>query len=1026
MIDPSERVAIVGIGGVFPGAPDPERFWSNIASGVDATTEVPPGRWSLDKADAFDPQVGAFDRVYATRGGFVTGFRFDPEGLDIDPALAARLDPMFHLALHAGRAAWRDAKTEDVDRARVGVVFGNIVLPTETASALADETLGRTFAERAAPGSDTSGARFTEPLNRFAAGLPAGLLARALGLGGGAYTLDAACASSLYALKLAADELLAGRADAMLTGGLSRPDPLYTQMGFSQLRALSPDGRAYPFDARGGGLVVGEGAGLFVLKRLGDAIAQGDRIYGLVAAVGLSNDVDGGLLAPSSEGQLRAMRAAYDRAGWKPSDVDLIECHATGTPVGDAVEFQSLRALWGDPGERRCVIGSHKANIGHMLTASGASGLLKVLMALLHETLPPSANFATPGPKLDYEGGPFRVLTEAKRWERRKPGEPRRAAVSGFGFGGINAHALIEEWVPEAAGRPSPAAWIDPEREAEPSAIAIVGMGAHFGPFRGLRAFQERVLGGIAAEPSRRGNDWGVSGSAWLAREGLEGCEAPGFSLDALALRLDRFRIPPKELEAMLPQQSLALLAAADAIADAGWDDRPRLRAGVFVGIGLDLNTTNFHVRWSILNQSRAWNESLGLSDAALDEWTTALRDAFGPPLSANRTMGALGGLVASRVAREFRIGGPSFTVSSEETSGLRAVEVAVRLLRQNELDEAVVAAVDLTGDVRNVVAAARAGIADLSRGDGACGVVLKRLDDAVRDGDRVYAVIRGVGTASGARIDATEVDAETLATAARGSRIEAGPGGDRILKRASHERGADATATRAYGHTGAATGLAALIESALMLYQEILPPGGTEVGPRYWLRDRANGPRRIDVAGSSVDGTCVNVVLEAFVGPEPPAVAIERLQPIGALTPALFAVEAEDQLDALERLAATNPELPIEALARRWWKDGPGRRRLRQPPIGSARGRHCGRTTPTNRRGPPAHRRATILERARPGVLPPRAARRPDCAGLSRHRQPVSGDGARVFEPLAGSRSQAGRGDACASKPARAGGGLG
>ena len=148
MIDPSERVAIVGIGGVFPGAPDPERFWSNVAAGVDATTEVPRGRWSLDPADAYDPAVAVPDRVYATRGGFVEGFRFDPEGLDLDPALVARLDPMFHLALHAGRAAWRDAKTEGLDRSRVGVVFGNIVLPTETTSALADETLGRTLAER--------------------------------------------------------------------------------------------------------------------------------------------------------------------------------------------------------------------------------------------------------------------------------------------------------------------------------------------------------------------------------------------------------------------------------------------------------------------------------------------------------------------------------------------------------------------------------------------------------------------------------------------------------------------------------------------------------------------------------------------------------------------------------------------------------------------------------------------------------------------------------------------------------------
>src|SRR5262249_9767737 len=160
-------------------------------------------------------------------------------------------------------------------------------------------------------------------------------------LGGGSFTLDAACASSLYALKLAVDELRAGRADAMLAGGVSRPDCLYTQMGFSQLRALSPTGRCSPFDARADGLVVGEGAGVFLRRRWPEPRRDGDRILAVVAGIGLSNDIGGSLLAPDGEGQLRAMREAYRQAGWSPRDVDLIECHATGTPVGDAVEFHS-------------------------------------------------------------------------------------------------------------------------------------------------------------------------------------------------------------------------------------------------------------------------------------------------------------------------------------------------------------------------------------------------------------------------------------------------------------------------------------------------------------------------------------------------------------------------------------------------------------------------------------------------------------------------------------------------------------
>ncbi len=384
-------VAIVGIGGIFPDAPDLERFWDNIRTGRSAAREVPAGRWSLSADTAFDPIPGTPDRVYSRRGCFIDGLPPIAElgGLRLDDELIAGLDPLFQLLLHAGRQAFADGVTEPVDRSRMGVIIGNLALPSETSGLLARQWLGRTFAEKLL--GRTVDLPKTNPLNRYVAGLPAGILAQALGLGSGGFTLDAACASSLYAIKLAVDELLSGRADAMLAGGLSRPDPLYTQMGFSQLRALSKRGVCSPFDAAGDGLVVGEGAGLFLLKRTADAIAHGDRIYGIIRGVGLANDVGGSLLAPLSEGQLRAMRAAYAQAGWHPQDVDLIECHATGTPVGDAVEFASLRELWQEEeldGEC-CVIGSVKSNIGHLLTAAGAAALTKVLLAIRAETLPP-------------------------------------------------------------------------------------------------------------------------------------------------------------------------------------------------------------------------------------------------------------------------------------------------------------------------------------------------------------------------------------------------------------------------------------------------------------------------------------------------------------------------------------------------------------------------------------------------------------------------------------------------------------
>jgi acyl transferase domain-containing protein len=245
---------------------------------VDTAREVPPGRWVLSLADGFDPRVGAFDRVYSRRGCFVDELQLDPDGLDLPPSLLQALDPTFHLVLHAGRQAWRDGITDTLDRRRVGVIVGNLVMPTDKASSLVHRFLGRTFEEKVIGTSAASPLNRFEALNRYVTGLPGGVLARALALGGGSFTLDAACASSLYALKLAVDELLAGRADAMLAGGLCRPDAMYTQMGFAQLRALSPTGRCAPFDARADGLVVGEGAGLFLLKRLADAVRDGDHI----------------------------------------------------------------------------------------------------------------------------------------------------------------------------------------------------------------------------------------------------------------------------------------------------------------------------------------------------------------------------------------------------------------------------------------------------------------------------------------------------------------------------------------------------------------------------------------------------------------------------------------------------------------------------------------------------------------------------------------------------------------------------
>ena len=989
----SEPIAIVGLGGVLPGATKLDDFWRVVERGVDTASEPPPGRWKLDLDQAYTAARAVPDRVYSRKACFVRDFELDPSGLELPPELLDTLDPMVHLALHAGRQAWLDSATDPVDPARVGVMLGNIVLPTAAASAMADWIIGRRFERElfraagiAMPPEDRAPVAV---INRWVAGLPAAMLARALGLGGDRFCLDAACASSLFAVELAVDALRQGRLDAVLAGGLARPDSLYTQMGFSQLLAVSPTGRCSPFDHKADGLVVGEGAGVLVLKRLSDAWLHGDRIRAVIHSVGLSNDVEGSLLAPSREGQIRAMQGAYLDAGWRPGEVDLIECHATGTPVGDSVEFASLQELWSEEERTRkpCVIGSAKSNTGHLLTGAGAVGLLKTVLAMEKEVLPPTANFEQSGDKIDLAGGPFRVLSSAEPWQSPSS-HPRRAAVSGFGFGGTNAHVLLEEPTDPTRGRSTvsvPTSVADGDVVAPPSKarLAIVGMDAHVGPWKGLAELRARLMGRGREHPVRpKENHWGLP-------------DAPaGWFIEELEIPLGRFKIPPKEIEEALSQQMLMLQVAERAIADAELGDVDRLRTGVFIGVELDLNTTNYHLRWALRARAADWARRLGREDVGeeFERWVGELTDNLTPALNANRTIGGLGSIVASRIAREFGLGGPSYVLSSEETSGLSALHAAVRALDAGRIDCAVVGAVDLAGDVRSLISLAGVGglgtdldshpferdSAGIIPSDGAAALVLKREDDARRNGGRIYAVVRGIGSAGGGSL-------QSYAEAIRRGLEDAGlaasdipyvethgcgiPSEDRLEMAALSETFSADTilgcSKALVGHAGAAAGLISLMSATLSLHHEVLPsaaprrrrdPPGDATGemqttglgngvvrgltrmtePTPWVRDRCDGARRAGILAVSRGGSSCHVILEA---PEVGTPDEHRPWAPEPMSEGLFAIDGDDvgaiieALRELAKLAAaaesaatveSTESTPIFTLARNWRKSRP------------------------------------------------------------------------------------------------------
>src|SRR6266536_2856222 len=403
-------IAVVGVSALLPGSTDVDGFWRSVVSGRALVGDVPETHWLVE--GYYDPDPKAPDKTYGKRGAFLDPVAFDPMAYGIPPNQLSATDTTQLLSLMVADRVLRDAtggRLNELDRDRVSVILGTAPLellatmasrlqrpvwrkalvdsgiPAESADAICER-----IADHYVPWQE---ATFPGLLTNVVAGR----IANRFDLHGTNLTTDAACASSLAALGAAVAELTLERSDLVLTGGVDTMNDITMYVCFSRTPALSPTGDCRPFSAEADGTMLGEGLVMFALKRLADAERDGDQVYAVVRGIGSSSDGRGtAIYAPMPSGQVRALRRAYEAAGYGPDTVELVEAHGTGTRAGDAAEIASLREVFGESDVPWCALGTVKSQIGHTKAASGAAGLVKAVLALHHRVLPPTIKVQRP------------------------------------------------------------------------------------------------------------------------------------------------------------------------------------------------------------------------------------------------------------------------------------------------------------------------------------------------------------------------------------------------------------------------------------------------------------------------------------------------------------------------------------------------------------------------------------------------------------------------------------------------------
>ncbi|MBB1268181.1 beta-ketoacyl synthase N-terminal-like domain-containing protein [Shewanella sp. SR44-3] len=848
------KIAIVGLANQYPDADTPAKFWQNLLDKKDSRSQISQQKLNANPQDYTGVQ-GESDRFYCDKGGYIQDFTFNANGYQLPASAFEGLDDSFLWATDTARNALTDAGIglSDSRLSRTGIVMGTLSFPTAKSNELfvplyhdvVEKALQLKLAQ---PNFVLQGFGNEQPLgqtrsinyrNGRIAHNASKLVADALGLGGAQLSLDAACASSVYALKLACDYLHTGKADIMLAGAVSGADPFFINMGFSIFHAYPDHGISAPFDSNSKGLFAGEGAGVLVLKRLEDAERDGDHIYALVSGIGLSNDGKGQfVLSPNSKGQVLSFERAYREADIAPASIEVIECHATGTPLGDKVELTSMERFFEDKlsGSATPLIGSAKSNLGHLLTAAGMPGIMKMIFAMRQGVLPPSINISSPIASPNQLFGQQTLPNEVLPWPDKAGNKARHAGVSVFGFGGCNAHLLIESYDNDAAKTPNTLQG-QSSLDAANTELHITGIAAHFGKAHSINVLAQKITQQESLMTTLPAERWkGLERHPEiLAQHGLLAVPQGGY-IDAFDFDFLRFKVPPNEDDRLISQQLLLMKVADEAINDAKL--KPGSKVAVLVAMETELELHQFRGRVNLHSQIA---QSLKAQGVALtdDEYQALEAIAMDSVLDAaklNQYTSFIGNIMASRISSLWDFNGPAFTISAGEQSVSRCIDVAQNLFAlgsiQEPLDAVIIAAVDLSGSIENTLlknaslAASGIQMSDISArpwhvGEGAGAIVLQADASASS-----YASINRLQFSATNKAETliAQVNARVLAHPDALIEINLAPESQfdplaqNLINKLAVGNHAVSQAQNSMGHSFAASGMASLLHSLVLL----------------------------------------------------------------------------------------------------------------------------------------------------------------------------------------------------------------